>query len=73
MSPEADDVLFDYDGAAAFLKCSRRTLERWVSQRKVPSFMGPGGRLFSKRTLIAWAAEKIEAANRRRGKLEVVA
>ena len=66
------DVL-TYDEAAAFLKCSRRTLERWVKRKRIPSFRGPGGRQFSRSSLEEWVREQIAAQQRRSRKLEVVA
>lgn len=68
-----DDVLLNYKEAADFLKCSKRTLERWVTTRRVPSFRGPGGRTFSKKALLAWVDAQVSSAAKRSRKLEVVA
>lgn len=66
------DVL-TYPEAAAYLRYSRRKLERLVKQGRVPSVLDDGRRTFRKSTLDAWMAKKEAESMKRSRRLEVVA
>jgi excisionase family DNA binding protein len=57
-TPNLDGEVFDKHGAAMFLGFSTRTMDTWVSKKRVPFSKLPGGSIrFRRSQLIAFLAK----------------